>query len=75
MAGAFIMKSMYGLRRHCLFILERAKREKIHCVLFKERPVGEVALVFFISLAESGSEFTLLENFISNIIKTTPKQQ
>lgn len=34
-------------------------RENALGVLFKERPVGEVALVFFIGLTESGSKSTL----------------
>lgn len=67
-------RSMYNLRRQCIFILERAKWEKIHCVLFKEKLVSEVALVFFINLTESGSKSTLFEDSTSNI-KKNPKQQ
>lgn len=49
-------------------------RENTLCVLFKERLVSEVALVFFINLTESGSKSTLFEDSTSNI-KKTPKQQ
>lgn len=50
-------------------------RENTLCVLFKERPMSEVALVFFINLTESGSKSTLFEDSTSNIKKPNPKQQ
>lgn len=50
-------------------------RENTLCVLFRERPVSEVAFVFFISLTESSSKYTLFEDSTSNIKKKNPKQQ
>lgn len=44
-------------------------RENTLCVLFKERPVGEGALVFFSRLTESGSKSTLFKDSNSNMKK------
>lgn len=44
-------------------------RENTLRVLFRERPVGKVVLVFLISLTESGSKSTLFEDSTSSMKK------